>query len=35
MIKIDKCEKSTNFLKICQLQLQIHQKLFQKNHIFN
>ena len=35
MIEVDECKGSTNFLKICQLQSQIHQKLFQKNHIFD
>ena len=35
MIEVDECKGSTNFLKICQLQSQIHQKLLQKNHTFN
>ena len=35
MIEIDKCEKSTNLFKICQLQSQIHQKLFQEDYTFN
>ena len=35
MIEIDKCEESTSFSKICQLQSQIHQELLQRSHIFN